>query len=787
MKIQFEQIRFKNFLSYGNNITEFQFKNGLQLISGQNGTGKSSFALDVLSFNLYGRPYRDIKISELINNKNESKLWTECSFKKDNSVYRIERGLKPDLLKIFKDDKELDLLSHKSLIQEEIDKILGINHSLFKQIISLSILNNKPFLTLPKADKTNILESIFNIKVFGKMLKTLKKNYTELKSSFELSNKELELYKSNLETFVAHIKAIQTAKSEFDSKKEKGILEFEAKFKEGQFKMGLIMSAMELIDLDKLKVNSLNKDAINMEMDRIKSKVAVSNDKLKKLVDELSFLENPENDNNDFVERYEDKIKPLIKDILEGTKTIASEILDFKLTCKDEWRIKHDEIVANVTECENKIKVLNKEKTFLTRDYLEKNLEEVLTLNKRLSEIKIQANNLKDDINKLEDGKGVCDYCKQDIDSDHQIKEIKSRKDLIVSLLGERDSIQNKIQELILAHIKERNQNIDSDILKLNNEIESLKKQDTIGFEKLQKIIHDKMEDFVKRDEGLTLKKNQIISQKLSGIKENLKVDIQTERDFKKTQDEILNNLKIQLKEIEAGETLFQEKKNELEKMIIQKDNLIDSMADIRDQLRKLKEDEFNYDIEKLKTEFEEKKSIYKEMKSKNVVFKNKIKVCEVIKDDVLDESGIKKFFFSRLIPELNKSINTYLDHFELPVKFEFDSEFDYKIVDFGTERNYLSFSGGERFRIDLSIILSFILLNKLINGCDINILMLDELLDTAVDQDGMELILEKLKELTEKENLCSYIISHKGLENNMYIDNVIKIKKVNGFSHIEV
>lgn len=218
MFVQFEKLKFANILSYGAKITEINFKSGLHLISGKNGDGKSSI-IDALSFCLYGVPYRNIKINELINRKNKKKLYTELDFKIDNNHYNIVRKLAPSKIIIHKNGDLLENLSSKRLTQEEINKILGIDYNLFKQIISLSITYNKPFLSLRTSEKRDIIESIFNIKVFGEMLKVLKKNNSGLKTQSEIHGQSISLLENTLRTYKKQLKDMKVAIRDFERNK----------------------------------------------------------------------------------------------------------------------------------------------------------------------------------------------------------------------------------------------------------------------------------------------------------------------------------------------------------------------------------------------------------------------------------------------------------------------------------------------------------------------------------------------------------------------------------------
>ena len=134
MRLTFKSAEFKNILSFGNKPTTINFNKGLNLITGTNGAGKSSALLDTLAFCLFGQPYRKIKIEELINRQNKKNLEVTYTFKINDNLYVLTRGLKPKKLSITKNGVLVKILSTKGLTQDEIDKIIGINYKIFKQI-----------------------------------------------------------------------------------------------------------------------------------------------------------------------------------------------------------------------------------------------------------------------------------------------------------------------------------------------------------------------------------------------------------------------------------------------------------------------------------------------------------------------------------------------------------------------------------------------------------------------------------------------------------------------------
>lgn len=132
--------------------------------------------------------------------------------------------------------------------------------------------------------------------------------------------------------------------------------------------------------------------------------------------------------------------------------------------------------------------------------------------------------------------------------------------------------------------------------------------------------------------------------------------------------------------------------------------------------------------------------------------------------------------------------INEYLDMFEIPIKVEFDDGLYETISITGTSEkniNYLSFSEGEKKRIDVAILLSFIDTTKIVSNWNCNLLYFDEILDNATDNEGLDKLLTAIKEMTLKDSrLCSYIISHREATSE-HFDRKITIKKVVGFSKI--
>ena len=128
-----------------------------------------------MAFVLFGKPYRNIKLGQLVNRFNDKDLEVELEFEIGKDRYSITRGYKPAKFRMTKNGQDLNVLSAKKLNQDEIDKLLGINYVLFKNIVAVASTYNKPFLMLSASERRNLIEVIFNIYVIASMLNEVKR------------------------------------------------------------------------------------------------------------------------------------------------------------------------------------------------------------------------------------------------------------------------------------------------------------------------------------------------------------------------------------------------------------------------------------------------------------------------------------------------------------------------------------------------------------------------------------------------------------------------------------
>ena len=193
--ITFKKIKWKNFLSTGNQFTEIDFqKNQTNLIVGTNGAGKST-VLDALTFVLFNRPFRKINKPQLPNSTNEKDCLVEIEFSVNNREYLVRRGIKPNVFDIEVNGKQLhkeaDDRANQKILEENI---LKVNYKSFTQIVILGSSNFVPFMQLTTAHRREVIEDLLDIRIFSSMNNLIKEKIRQQKEQI----KSLDFKKESL-------------------------------------------------------------------------------------------------------------------------------------------------------------------------------------------------------------------------------------------------------------------------------------------------------------------------------------------------------------------------------------------------------------------------------------------------------------------------------------------------------------------------------------------------------------------------------------------------------------
>ena len=167
-------------------------------------------------------------------------------------------------------------------------------------------------------------------------------------------------------------------------------------------------------------------------------------------------------------------------------------------------------------------------------------------------------------------------------------------------------------------------------------------------------------------------------------------------------------------------------------------------------------------------------------------IIKNKLSILEDAKF-ILSEEGVKTYIIKKLLNILNQKLNFYLKALDAPCSCEFDELFDEKLINNeGKECSYFNFSGGERKRIDVAILFMFQDILRLYSGTSFSLSMYDELFDSAIDEAGIEKVLEILKKRVSEYEESIYIVSHNKSSLKSGFDSIIQLEKHKGKTKIQ-
>ena len=281
-----KNITVKNFMSVGNQTQAVDFdKEHLTLVLGENvdlggddsgsrnGTGKTTM-INALSYALYGQALTNIKKENLINKTNGKHMLVTVEFDVANQSFRIERGRKPNVLKLFVNDQEQkakdddDAQGDSRETQKHIETLLGMSHTMFKHLVALNTYT-EPFLSMKAADQREVIEQLLGITLLSEKAETLKAAVKVTKDAIQAETYKIEGIKTANDNVQKSIDSLVLKSSAWNTKHEqeleslgRAILNLEAVDIESELQLHIDLKNWNELDT---KIRSLNKQKATLE------------------------------------------------------------------------------------------------------------------------------------------------------------------------------------------------------------------------------------------------------------------------------------------------------------------------------------------------------------------------------------------------------------------------------------------------------------------------------------------------------------------------------------------
>ena len=267
--ITFKRVRYKNFLSTGQQFIEIQLdRSSKTLVVGENGAGKSTM-LDALCFGLFQRAFRNIKKDQMVNSINEKDCVVEVEFTIGQNEYKIIRGIKPNIFEIWCNDVMLNQDAAVRDYQKHLEQtILKLNFRSFTQVVILGNASFVPFMQLRPEYRRQVVEEILDIEIFSKMnflLKDKVKNQDELIKQADFN---CQLIDSKIDSQKKHIEDLSGNNQQSIEKKRLEIKKAETDIDNYQLDIDRVTAektALQNEILDETKINNKYKQLHNVE------------------------------------------------------------------------------------------------------------------------------------------------------------------------------------------------------------------------------------------------------------------------------------------------------------------------------------------------------------------------------------------------------------------------------------------------------------------------------------------------------------------------------------------
>lgn len=345
--IVFEKLRAKNFFSIGNTWMEFDLcSSSSTLIVGQNGCGKSTL-LDALCYSLFGKPYRDIKLGQVVNTINNKAMLIEIEFTVLGSRYKIVRGQKPNIFEIYKDG---DLVTQEAATrdyQKYLEKqILKMNHRSFKQLVIMGTAAYTPFMQLKAGDRRQVIEDVLDIAIYSKMGELSRLREREIKSDLTRIDQELKLRRENLVSHQNNLDVLKSDKEKLESERDSKLSILNSELSSAKKELSDVVN-----DITRMKDATANYEKLDLAFDKIKINISKFENSIASVQSQINKVKTGTHCPTCSQEIPKDRISKAILDLEESIVGVPEKL-------SDATKIR-DQIKDRLTSLENDVTILN--------------------------------------------------------------------------------------------------------------------------------------------------------------------------------------------------------------------------------------------------------------------------------------------------------------------------------------------------------------------------------------------------------------------------------------------
>lgn len=392
--LEFQNIRWKNFLSTGNNFTEVILnKSSTTLILGTNGAGKSTI-LDALTFGLFGKPFRKINKPQLTNSINEKDCLIEINFNIGKAKYLVRRGIKPTIFEIYHNGKLIDQDSKAKDYQRYLEEnILKLNYKSFTQTVILGSATFVPFMQLNANDRRDIIEDLLDIKIFSTMNDHLKVRQSALKDDIDMNTLERDKVEYSIDMQERYVESTAKNKAKKIKTNINRIAEKEVE----------VSSAFDEIETINAKITELNESISDFEsvkkkqskLDNLESQLLANGKKHKKDIDFFEKIDTCPSCKQSVGDEHR-------CNIVDDKKSKIDEINDAVEKLSEQFKVVNKRL-SEITTAQDEIYKLNSKVTEnnTTIRMIQRNIKEIQEENDELQNDETSITELKKELKKL--------------------------------------------------------------------------------------------------------------------------------------------------------------------------------------------------------------------------------------------------------------------------------------------------------------------------------------------------------------------------------------------------